>query len=569
MKHKKFPERLLAHFRLVPLLTSITLFLGLLHAWVGRYSMNADGMSYLDVGASFFRHDWTNAVNAWWSPMYPWTVGVVLGLIKPPPRWEFPLVHAVNFAFFVIASAAFGLFLRALLALREKFCSANSHNLETVPDWPLVLIAYAIFWWVTLELETLYDVCPDLAAAACFFAMAAMLIRLQGTDELWKFALFGLSIGVGYWTKAVFFPLGFVILAVSYWWRRTEPKWRVGMAVSAVVFLCVSSPLIFLLSKQKGRLTFGDSGKGNYAWSMSPTTRRRNWQGREPQTGTPLHPTRELMEHPPVYEFDGPVLGTYPPWTDPSYWNDGLKGHFRLKSEIAILLTTIPSELRLLGRAQPGLVAGMIALALLGGYSWWMNLRRFWPLMAMSLVGMAAYLPLAENDRYLGGFLLVLFLLPAWAAQLPSRNKNAIVYISLGVFVSMSLGTADYTLRVLTKHYAIPGVGPNSTQQDVVAAEQLWQSGIRPGEKVAIIGDGTQAYWAHLAKVRIVAEIMEIKGGCREFWSSSPEVKEKVYRVLRQAHAVSVVSSCTTSPPEPSDGWQEIAGTPYHIRSLP
>ena len=45
-----------------------SLALGLLHAWMGRYSMNPDGMSYLDVGDSFFRRDWANAVNAWWSP---------------------------------------------------------------------------------------------------------------------------------------------------------------------------------------------------------------------------------------------------------------------------------------------------------------------------------------------------------------------------------------------------------------------------------------------------------------------------------------------------------------------
>jgi hypothetical protein len=52
----------------------VVLVLGLVQAWVGRYSMQPDGMSYLDVGASFFRLDWANAVNGWWSPLYPWIV---------------------------------------------------------------------------------------------------------------------------------------------------------------------------------------------------------------------------------------------------------------------------------------------------------------------------------------------------------------------------------------------------------------------------------------------------------------------------------------------------------------
>jgi hypothetical protein len=37
----------------------------------------------------------------------------------------------------------------------------------------------------------------------------------------------------------------------------------------------------------------------------------------------------------------------------------------------------------------------------------------------------------------------------------------------------MALGTADYTVRVATNHMAIPGTGPESAWQDVVAAEQL------------------------------------------------------------------------------------------------
>src|ERR1035441_7992381 len=85
------PDRLFARLPIKRILLFATLALGALHAWFGRYSMNPDGISYLDVGDSFFRRDWANAVNAYWSPLYPWTLGVVLGLAKPSPKWEFPL----------------------------------------------------------------------------------------------------------------------------------------------------------------------------------------------------------------------------------------------------------------------------------------------------------------------------------------------------------------------------------------------------------------------------------------------------------------------------------------------
>ena len=567
--HSGLQDRLLRPNVLERFLIPATLALGLVHAWMGRNAMNPDGVSYLDVGESFFRHDWANAVNAWWSPLYPWTLGTVLGVIKPSPQWEFPLVHAINFVIFVIALFAFRWLLQGfLLFRRESMAGAEPGNTADLPEWASVLLAYPIFWWIALQIETLYDVSPDLCVMICFSLTAGMLLRLHPQDKRWKFALFGLILGLGYWTKAVLFPLGFVTLAAGFWWRRSDSRWRTGMVVSAVVFLCVAAPLILLLSMQKRRFTFGDSGRVNFAWSVSPRSQTRNWQGREPRSGTPVHPTRQLLTHPPLFEFDGPVVGTYPPWTDPSYWNEGLQGHFQLKAQMEVLASTVPAELRVLLRAEPGLIAGILVLALLSGYSWWSTLGTMWPLIAVSATGMAMFLPLVENDRYLGGFLLVLFLVSIAGTQLRPQDKRAAIYVAVAVFLVQALDTADYTVRVVTSHYANPGVGPNSTWQDVVAAKHLWQIGMKPGDKVAVIADGTGAYWARLAKLRIVAEIMDMNHGSREFWTSPPDVRKNVYRVFAQAHAAVVVTSCPAYPPEIPDGWQHIEGTPYCMRSL-
>ena len=175
--------RLRTRFRLERILVLATVFLGLVHSWMGRYSMNPDGISYLDVGDSFFRRDWANAVNAYWSPLYPWTLGIVLGMAKPSPRWEFPLVHIVNFAIFVIALLAFRFFLRTLLMRRrERLLNAKPGDGDPVPEWALLLLAYPVFWWTALELETLYDVSPDLAVMACLCVAAGMLLSLRPGD---------------------------------------------------------------------------------------------------------------------------------------------------------------------------------------------------------------------------------------------------------------------------------------------------------------------------------------------------------------------------------------------------
>jgi len=423
-------------------------------------------------------------------------------------------------------------------------------------------------WWLALEVETLYDVSPDLAVMACICVTAGMLLRLRPGDAFWKFALFGLLLAVGYWTKAILFPIGFVTLAVAYLWKRTSPGWGSGIALAGLVFLCACAPLILLLSHQKSRFTFGDSGKLVYAWYVSPHTSRRNWQGEVPGSGIPLHPTRQLMRYPPLFEFDGPVLGTYPPWTDPSYWNEGLHWSFKLKPQMRMVASALLSEIRLLFSTRPELLAGIIALALLSGPLGLPVLRAFWPFLVMSIAVLGVYLLVHEEDRFLGGSVLVLFLTLIAAVRFRPEVQKTVACVAVAVFLVMALGTADYTVRVATNHMAIPGTGPQSAWQDVVAAGQLRRMGAQPGDKVAIIADGTGAFWARLARLRIVAEIMDSNHGSKQFWDAPEEVRQQAYEAFVRSHAKLVVSFCPPWPPGTLTGWEPIAQTPYCVRRL-
>jgi hypothetical protein len=556
-----------------------SLALGLLHAWFGRYAMNRDGMSYLDLGDAFFLRDWPNAVNAYWSPLYPWTLGLVLGVVKPPPEWEFPLVHLVNFGVFVAALSAFRFLWNALQSFaRERPSNQNPNDAAPLPQWALLILAYAIFLWIALEVERMFEVTPDMAVLACLCLSAGLLLRLRKSTRLWKFALFGLSLALGYWIKAILFPLAFLTLAASYLSKCSRPDWGRGMALAALVFLSASAPLIFLLSTQKDRFTFGDSGKLNYAWFVSPQTFWRNWQGQGQSqaqvtvSGIALHPTRELLQHPPLFEFDGPVAATYPPWADPSYWNEGLRAHFKLKPQLEVLSRTVPSEGRLLFRSRPELTVGIVILALLSGRLWLPALSQLWPLLAIAIAGLSIYLPILEHDRHLGGFVLLLFLTLLTAVRLPPEFKRAGSRVVVAVVLVMALGTADYTIRVLTHHVAIAGSGPASTWQDLVAAQELRRLGAQPGDKVAVIGDGASAYWARLGKLRIVAEVMDTSmdsnQGSKEFWEAPEGVRQNVYRRMAQAHAKVVVAYCPPCLVE-NAGWKSMAGTPYCARPLP
>ena len=485
------------------LLTSAAL--GLAHAWFGRYSMNPDGVSYLDMGDALLRRDWPHAVNAYWSPLYGWMLGLAVGEIRPSPRWEFPLVHVVNFAIFLIALLCFRFFLHEVIRFGKERADQDegkSGGRAVLPDWGFLLLGYSVFVWASLELVSLYDVSPDQAVLACVCLEAGLLLRLRRSPRFRNFALFGLCLGIGYWTKAILFPLGLLLLLYVYLWKRRSRIWLRGAVVSALMFLGVAAPLVLTLSWQKGRPTFGDSGKLNYAWAVSPRTFWRNWQGETPGSGTPVHPTRQLAQHPPVFEFAGPIPGTYPPWADPSYWNEGLQWHFSIRPQMDVLAANLASEGRLLLQAQPGLVIAVIVLGLLSGCVWFAGLRDLWPLIALPAAAFAIYLPVHVEDRFLAGFVVVLFLTSIAAVRLRHDDQRSAGYVALAVFITIALGTGDVTLRYATHHLAIPGSGPNSAWQDVLAAEQLQKMGARAGDKVAVIGDGTGAYWARLAKLQ-------------------------------------------------------------------
>lgn len=529
--------------------------------------MNVDGISYLDLGDAFYRHHWRDALNAWWSPLYAWVMGIVLGLVKPSAGREFPLAHAVNFVIFLLALLAFRFLLHGLLEWNAK-AQAKEDSAEikrSLPAWAFAVLGYGVFWWSSLQIETVYEVTPDLAVLACVCLAGGMLLRLRLRATGLRFVLLGLVLGLGYYVKAIFFPLSLVILASGFFWNRSSGNWRRGFVIAFLFFTLASAPLIFLLSRQKHRFTFGDSGRINYAWYVSPRTPTRNWQGEIPGSGIPAHPTRQLLKHPALFEFDGPVAGTYPPWTDPSYWNEGLEWHFNLRAQIEVFASTIPSEARLLLRERPEIVVGLAVLALLSGRSWLRRLKELFPLLATAAAGMALYIPLVENDRYLGGFVLLVFLVCFTAVQVPSEARRATIYVVAAVFAMLALGTADYMLRIATNHLAISGDGPNSTAEDVLIAGQLRQMGLQPEDKVAVIGDGTGAFWARLGKLRIVAEIMGGNRGYNQFWRAPENIKEQVYETFLGTGAKVIVSSCGN---DADGGWERIPGSSYCLFPL-
>ncbi len=243
----------------------LCIVLAVIQSWICRHAMMSDGVSYLDIGDAYFRGDWSAAINAYWSPLYSWLLGFALYLLKPSMGWEFVIVHIVNLIIYIFALLSFRFFIHSVLRAVKEDTSATSDNCLALPESALLGVGYSLFLWCSLVLIDICKVTPDLLVAALVFLIGAYLVELRVRHSYWKFAIFGALNGAAYLSKGIMFPLGFGFLAILLFSGKISRGRISGVLLSLVVFLIVCFPFIYALSKAKGRVTFGDTGKLAYA----------------------------------------------------------------------------------------------------------------------------------------------------------------------------------------------------------------------------------------------------------------------------------------------------------------
>jgi len=541
--------------------------LGVLQAWLCRYVMNPDGISYLDIGDAYLRGDWKAAINAYWSPMYSWIVGFALHLLKPSVPQEFPIVHLVNLMVYFVALYSFRFFLHAVLRATRRTSAGGSDEFSPLPHWLFLALGYSLFLWSSLVLIDVGEVTPDLLVAAIVFLIGGLLLDLRTDESYGKFAIFGMLNGAAYLSKGIMFPLGFGFLAILFCSGKRTRSRITGVLLAAFVFVAVCTPFIAALSKAKGRFTFGDTGKQAYARLVSPGVPETNWQGEPPGSGTPLHPTKKLQNHPPVFEFGEPISGTYPPWFDPSYWNDGAQWRFRFRSQLRVLIQSAFTYGAMLS-AQYGLLAGVLVFLLVGGKPTLKAIGSNWPLLAAACLSMGVYSLVLVKTRYVGASAVFLWIAVFAGVRVPKQRnlESASKYLVMAVVVTILMSVTGH---LVTTAYDTLTVGRGPLQREQVdAALGLESMGLRAGDRVAVIGDGVTDYWAHLGRFKVVSQIASVDPGHSEFWTSSPETRISVYKTVSGTGARAVI---VWDPPLGAleSGWKQIPNSRYFAYFFP
>jgi hypothetical protein len=532
----------------------------LVEALSNRYTVSPDAISYLDIATACMKGQWTAAVNAYWSPGYPVLLSILFSVFHPHGLRELLVVKLFNCFILMIALYCLEYFLQGLLEFMRR--DGKDRVGDALPAWSLRASGYTLFLWITLYLMPPSVMTPDALVFAWILVAAGIAVRIAtGADGWLRFALLGIVLALGYLTKAVMFPLAFVFLAALLFSIGNPQRMAPRVALALVLFSVVSAPFALLISRNKGRFTFGDSGRIAYAEYVDGIPRGVHWRGEPPASGQPKHPTRKILEMPPVYEYSSPITGTYPPWSDPSYWYDGVRPHFDLKGQLVALWHTLDSYFEL--STQLGSVVAGLVVLLLWGNRTGDFLERFWTLAFLwfpALVGFAMYALIFVDGRYVAGFVLLLWAAIFSAIRIPpAESGNTVIrcvtlaiVLVLGVQIAWSAG------------HSVLRLASFRASGDQAVADELIHEGIAPGDKVAFVGFALMDhYWARLAGVSIVAEVPQ-EG---TFWEAGPGLKTQVLSLFAKSGAKAVVTR-DVPPLFSADGWKRVPDTAYFVLSL-
>lgn len=537
---------------------SVAAIAGFLQAWTSRFFITPDGNNYLDVASAYLRHDWASAVNVYWSPMFSWVLGAIIYVTHVSPYWETPALHLVNFVAFLVSLLAFEFFLCALL----KTHALEDLHVESQTWW---LIGYSLFLSTSLYVLNIAVSTPDIWLAAMTYLASGIVVRIRNDEASYPiFAWLGAVLALGYLFKAFFFPLSFVILLTAWLATGNPRKTAPQILLATLVFSALSGPFVFALTRSTHRLTFGDTGRANYFMYTAPVLQGAFWQG-ENNTGSPKHPTRELLKHPRLYEFGTPFNASYPPYYAWSYWMEGAASRLYLRGQIVTLRQSAGTFYEIWEQQAIFSVGLLILTFALGGWRiYFSSLAKLWYAWLPSLLACLAYSIVHTEQRLVAPFILVLgtaaFVAISTSGLLAGRRL--LWAAALAMCALTCVRVAKSAVSEVLALRSSPAVRENV---DWEVAEGLHAMGILPGDNVAGIVIMGRAHWARLAGVKVVAEIP--LGEELTFWTADTALRRKIMDTFAGTGARAII---VEAPPLCADTteWKQLPRTDYYVYQL-
>ncbi len=549
-----------------------------------NYQLDGDAVSFMDIADAIHAHDWPLVINGYWNPAY--AGALALGqMVAQPSRWnELQTYFWVNFFIFVACIAACFYFVDALLRVRERFIP----DAETLPAFShatLVLTSLGLLFLSFQRELSIGAVRADSLLLFFFLMAAAFLLRLQSTGRFAYYPLLGLALGFAYLTKSfAFLPSGMLLASLFVYGATRNGQRRgrivIGVLLAGSVFAAVAGPYIVAISRQRGRLTTGESARLNYCFFVDQTPRWHEWH-----TGDLGHATASFKHHeelivdtPPVYSYAQHPLGTFPLWFDPSYWTDTLQpkvywpGHLLRLERTTVLLVRYVA-----GHLEAFVFFGVLVLlgcSISRRRVLWLPLA---PVVLWGLLMLGIYFPIDLQDRYLTpAFLFVVIPVLAMLRRPEGRDRGGSFQgeIATGMallFAGLVFANAVSDLGERRRNENVAGYPRGAYSKEIYpAARGLAELGVAPGSSVACFGDVAcyiDVYWARLAGALIRAEL-EVPDGSDPgvFWEGIQD-KQAILEALRARHIKVIVGMFEPETQIPA-GWHQLGSSSYYAYPL-
>jgi hypothetical protein len=481
--------------------TALSAFLGCvlvlallqLRGWNGL--VNADGISYLDLAVQYAHGDFSAAANGYWSPLYPTLLGAAIALTRVPTVYlaeaavtpELRVVFAVNALVLLFST---GLFARLLHLLDARDAAEVSPHVRGCRA-----IACAALWiWCAIRLIGTTTITPDVLLAGWLFLASAILVQASSEPPRRRRAAWlATALSLGYCTKAVFFPVMLIgssayLLSIPKVARRRHLPWL------AAPVLVIAAPLVVVQSVSQGHLSFGETGRLNYAWYVNdmPHTPGRSeladvTRARDPEKSAAVRLTRV----PKTILYAGAVGGTFPYWYDPS--------RFERESRTQV---SLPALARVVGanlhwyKVVAGTFAVLCAIAIAAAIA----RQRIQPSRALAMTPavtlLCLYLLTHPEGRLAGSAIVTTLALGLYLAgprRISGIGKRSV--LAAGECMALAL------LVILAVSRTSNRVSLQRSQHDTSPVAALTQLEIQPGARVGVIGSPYGLYWAHQSGV--------------------------------------------------------------------
>ena len=301
-------------------LLAVVLPLALLQCRAWNAVPNADGISYLELAERYASGDASAVANGYWSPLYPALLGASLWIadaVEASPHTtlepELYVALVVNIVIMGLATTA----VARLLAVLDKRTSAS---ISTMQRNVRLIAAGALWMWSSLRLIGVTTITPDLLLATWLLLATAELVEATGEPaSVSRGARIGVILGLGYWTKAVFFPVMFVS-ALAYACLTPGANIRTRLLPLGIAVL-LATPLVGVQSTSQGHFTFGDTGRLNYDWYVNDVVRiapRVETTAETKRVGDEVSRVVQLASSPRAALYAGDLPGSFPFWYDPT-----------------------------------------------------------------------------------------------------------------------------------------------------------------------------------------------------------------------------------------------------------